>query len=244
MLLGVVSDIHGNLRALEAVADDLARQAPDAIVNLGDCASGPLQPGATLDLLRHLAWPTVRGNHDRTVLLPPAEIRSASDAHAAPHLTAGDRSWLAGLPLTLSVEGALLCHGTPTDDCQYLLEVVEATGARPAAPSEVRQILGDVRAPLVLCGHTHVPRTCQVGARQLVVNPGSVGLPAYADSWPHPHAMEAGTPHARYALVDTVKARVEHRAVRYDWSGAASDALAAGFPDWAHALATGVAAPR
>jgi hypothetical protein len=75
----------------------------------------------------------------------------------------------------------------------------------------------------------------------LVVNPGSVGWPAYGDDHPYPHVMEAGTPHARYAVVDdsTGTWHAEFRTVVYDWDGAATVADANGRPDVAAALRTG-----
>ncbi len=65
MRVAVISDIHGNLRALEAVLADIKTRSADATVNLGDCVAGPLWPQETFDLLASLAFPTVRGNHDR-----------------------------------------------------------------------------------------------------------------------------------------------------------------------------------
>ncbi len=75
----------------------------------------------------------------------------------------------------------------------------------------------------------------------LVVNPGSVGYPAYADDVPFPHVMEAGSPHARYAIVDdaTGSWQVDPRAVAYDWETAARTAEANGRPEVARALRTG-----
>jgi hypothetical protein len=75
----------------------------------------------------------------------------------------------------------------------------------------------------------------------LLVNPGSVGLPAYADESPHPHAMEAGSPHARYAIVTRSGSNwhVEHHAVVYDWNAAAELASRNHRPDWAAWLRTG-----
>ena len=65
MRIAVVADIHGNVRALRAVMDDIKQVAPDSVVNLGDCVSGPLWPRETAELLIRFDWPTVRGNHDR-----------------------------------------------------------------------------------------------------------------------------------------------------------------------------------
>ena len=77
----------------------------------------------------------------------------------------------------------------------------------------------------------------------LIVNPGSVGLPAYNDTRPLPHCMETGSPHARYAVIDREKGswRVNLLAVEYDWSAASEDARKGNRPDWAHAIASGFA---
>ena len=83
-------------------------------------------------------------------------------------------------------------------------------------------------------------------SRRLIVNPGSVGLPAYTDLEPK-HSMEMGAPHARYAVLERRKAsepwQVSFRVVAYDWNGAAERAKAKGREDWAHALRTGYAPP-
>ena len=97
----------------------------------------------------------------------------------------------------------------------------------------------------MLCGHSHLPHTLLTPRGRQVVNPGSVGLPAYRDDSPCPHAMEAGSPHARYAIVELTAAgwRVEEIAVPYGWEAAARTAAANGRPDWAGWLRTG-RAPR
>jgi hypothetical protein len=80
---------------------------------------------------------------------------------------------------------------------------------------------------------------------RLVVNPGSVGLPAYTAETPHPHAMEAGTPHARWALLERPRSgawRVELRATPYDVAAAATVAREHDRPDWAGWIETGRAA--
>src|ERR1041384_2820505 len=68
MRIAVVADIHGNVRALRAVMDDLKQVAPDRVINLGDTVSGPLEAAETADVLISLAWTTIRGNHDRWLL--------------------------------------------------------------------------------------------------------------------------------------------------------------------------------
>lgn len=243
MRIAAISDVHGNLLALDAVLADIADRAVDVTVNLGDVLSGAVLPRETADRLLPLDLPTVRGNHERQLLETPVERMGLSDRLAHDALTPEHRAWLAGLPLTLELPGDVLAfHGSPSDDLTYLLETVEPTGARPATVDEVTSRLGaHAHRRLLLCGHTHLPRALTLPTGALVVNPGSVGWPAYDDDAPHPHVMEAGTPHARYALVEAVDGRweVEHRAVEYDWDAAAAVADGNGRPDVAHALRTG-----
>jgi predicted phosphodiesterase len=94
---------------------------------------------------------------------------------------------------------------------------------------------------VVLCAHSHVPRVVRLGSGQLAVNPGSVGLPAYDQDQPYPHVMEAGSPHARYAVLQNTSRgwRVEQLAIPYDHDAAADAASANGRPDWATWLQTG-----
>jgi predicted phosphodiesterase len=248
MRLAVVSDVHGNLAALDAVVADIAARAVDVVVNLGDLLSGALQPRETADRLMASGWPTVRGNHERQLLTLDVDRMGPSDRLAHGTITLEHRVWLSALPSTLEVvPGVLAFHGTPTDDLTYLLDTVDASGARTATTQEVLERLGGYatspRWSLLLCGHTHLQRSLHLPTGALVVNPGSVGWPAYADDVPHPHVMQAGTPHARYAVVDdsTGRWRVDLRAVDYDWDGAARLAEGNGRPDVARALRTGLA---
>ncbi|HRI18748.1 MAG TPA: metallophosphoesterase [Burkholderiaceae bacterium] len=252
MRIAAISDIHGNLPALEAVLDDIRRCGVDLTVNLGDIVSGPLWPAETGARLMALALPTIRGNHERQLLTLPRERMSPADAYAAERLSEAQRAWLASLPVALQLApDVLCCHGTPDSDLDYWLETVTpgferggAPGIRSARADEARARLGsqrDASASLRLCGHTHVPRALDLGAEGLVLNPGSVGLQAYDDARPHPHVVENGSPHARWALAERVGTRwqVELHAVVYDWESAARQAEVNGRPDWADALRSG-----
>jgi len=253
MRLAAVSDIHGNLPALQAVLADIARHGVDMIVNLGDILSGPLWPVETAERLMRLDLPTIAGNHERQVLTQPRERMSAADGFTADALGDEHRAWIASLPAQRWLAAdLLLCHGTPRSDLEYWLETTAPgmgvsgfSGMRPATADEVAERLGSTQASLVLCGHTHVPRCTSSGAT-LIVNPGSVGLQAYDDGHPHPHIMEVGSPHARWALIEQTAQgwRASSHAVIYDWHAAAARAERNGRPDWAGALRTGrMAAP-
>jgi putative phosphoesterase len=246
MRIAVLADIHGNLRALEAVQADLRAQSPVLVVNLCDHLSGPLQAAATADVLMSANYLHIRGNHDRQLLDQPVEEMGPSDQAAYAQLTRMHRAWLRTLPATYEIgPNILLCHGSPHDDLEYLLEEVRADGVHLASAGVIRDRLGSVAAKLVLCGHSHIPRAVSIDDGLQIVNPGSVGVPAYIDDRPIPHCMEVGSPHARYALLDREAAgwRIHFVAVEYDWHAASEDARRANRPDWAHALATGYALP-
>jgi predicted phosphodiesterase len=253
MRIAAVSDIHGNLPALEAVLEDIARPGVDLTVNLGDLLSGPLWVAETADRLMALDLPTIAGNHERQLLTLPRERMGASDAFAAALLDERRRAWLAWLPAGLRLaDDVLCCHGTPSSDLVYFLETpvsgsadTDDRGLRAATPAEALRRAGDALAgvpqPLILCGHSHVPRVMRLADGRLVVNPGSVGLQAYAAHEPHAHRVENGSPHARYAIVERAAAgwQVELRSVPYDHACAARRAEAQQRPDWADALRTG-----
>jgi putative phosphoesterase len=242
MKIAVLSDIHGNLAALEAVLKDAAARGADEVVNLGDIFSGSLHPRETANRLIPLGLPTIRGNHERQVLTVSTDRMGPSDRHAAGALDASQLEWMKALPETLRLTGdVLMVHGTPESDLAYFLETVTETGLRAATPEEVEQRARGADCAVILCGHTHIPRAARLGDGRLIVNPGSVGLPAYEDDRPFPHAVENGSPHARYAIVErrTQGWSAELIALEYDWERAALDALANGRPDWATALRTG-----
>jgi diadenosine tetraphosphatase ApaH/serine/threonine PP2A family protein phosphatase len=158
-------------------------------------------------------------------------------------MSARHLEWFASLPLTLEpAPGVLAFHGSPTDDLVYLLETIGPEGSRPATEAEVMERLGEhAGRSLLLCGHTHLQRSMRLDVGSFVVNPGSVGWPAYDDDVPFPHVMEAGTPHARYAVVDDATGRweAEFLAIEYPWETAARIAEDNGRPDIARALLTG-----
>ena len=162
MRVAVISDVHGNLPALQAVLADIAGRGCDVLVNLGDLVSGPLWPAETLSLLMATPALTIRGNHERQ-LLEPKERMGESDRSAHAVLDADQLAWIAALPAQARLDGeVLLLHGTPRSDLGYLVERVGPEGARAARPDEVAADLDGIDARVVLCGHTHVPRSLRL----------------------------------------------------------------------------------
>lgn len=243
MRVAVLADTHGNLLALEAVLADLRAQAPDLVVNLGDLFTGPFDPAGSADAQIALGCPTLAGNHERNLL--EGDDASSSVAFARPLLSAEHMEWIRSLPKTLRLadDEVFACHGSPAGgDLDYLLEDVGSGRAVLAPDDAIRSRLAGIgSARLVLCGHTHMPRVVQVGA-VTVVNPGSIGMPAYTDDNPVQHAIETGAPHARYAVATRGPGGtwlVELRAVVYDWDRAAQQAQANGRPSVACWTSTG-----
>jgi predicted phosphodiesterase len=256
--IAVVSDIHGNLAALRAVAEDIRSEGVDEVINLGDLLSGPLQPAETAEFLMARDWITIAGNHERQLLeaFDSGAVNadpSSSDGYAATCIDPNHANWLRSLAPTLRVgDEILLVHGTPASDLVYWLETVTpdfgghgSPGIRAAGATEVRNRLKAggpeaAQARLALCGHSHVPRIVQCGPT-LIVNPGSVGLQAYDDRMPHYHQVEIGSPHARYAIVEQRAPGWQARivAVAYDWTAASQAAAGRGRREWAYALTTG-----
>ncbi|PKA41308.1 metallophosphatase family protein [Rhizobium sullae] len=243
MQFAAIADIHGNHPALAAVLADIRAQGISDIVDLGDCFSGPLGAGKTADLLIPFALPTVRGNHDRYLIEQKPEAMHASDKVAHEQLLPHHLDWLRSLPTKLVYqEEAYLCHATPGDDNLYWLESVAPEGHVFLKPQEEIEALAEgIDFPLILCGHTHIPRAVRLSHGRLIVNPGSVGCPAYNDEKPYPHKVETGHPMASYAILEKSASgwTPYFRNVPYDHMAMSTLAKANGRPDWAAALATG-----
>lgn len=245
MRIALVSDIHGNLAALEAVAADIRRRGVERVVNLGDHLSGPLLPRETAQYLMVSGWTHLAGNHERQLLaITPERLGGASDAYAREQLSEAELAWLRGLrPMLRLSEEIVLCHGTPRSDCEYFLDSVEGATAsmRLAGPAEIAERLADEASPVIACGHTHVPRSLRSATGQLLINPGSVGLQAYEDDHPVYHRVELGSNDARYAILERRAEGwiSELLAVPYDHRAMAALARQRGRLDWEQALLTG-----
>jgi len=200
MRIAVLADIHANVWALEAVLADVRKHGCAAVWNLGDILHGALKPRATNELLRSAGVTlTIRGNQDRE--LDDWMIRDMGPEAVA---------WLRGLPATVVFEDeVLLCHGSPADDCCYLLEDVSSGHPVVRDDGEIVGLLGGASQAVIVCGHTHIPRLVRLANGQKIVNPGSVGLPAYSDDSP------CGAGAQRLGASDRDGARGE--TLRLDW---------------------------
>ena len=145
MRIAVIADIHGNMPALEAVLADIQRRNVGRVIDLGDCVSGPLWLREVCDLLIVRDDLTIRGNHDRWVSGTHPSRMGASDRYAYSQLDVDHRSWLATRPTSANADqGIFACHGTPTDDNQYLIEEVSGSRLVRSHPSSIMERLGEV----------------------------------------------------------------------------------------------------
>jgi diadenosine tetraphosphatase ApaH/serine/threonine PP2A family protein phosphatase len=243
MRFAAIADVHGNHLALEAVVADIRAQGIDDIVNLGDMASGPLDARRTMDALMSLDAVHVLGNHDRYLIDRPPEKMGSWDRPAHAQLDARHLDWLRAIPATRVFRDRIfLCHATPATDEVYWLETVLPDGTiRMSTVESIERAVEAIAQPLILCAHSHLARAVRLRDGRLIVNPGSVGCPGYRDIHPHPHVVEAGTPDARYAILELVKGawHVTFRHVPYDHDAMAALARRNGQPELASALATG-----
>jgi len=243
MKFAAIADIHGNCLALEAVLDDIRSQGIDDIVNLGDHFSGPLEAGRTADILLERDLVSVRGNHDRYLIEHARGEMHSWEADAFDQLTPAHLDWLRSLPFSrVWRDQVFLCHATPEDDNRYWLEAVSPQGNVHLKPrAEIEALAQGVDQPLILCGHSHLPRAVRLSDGRMIVNPGSVGGPAYDDDQPFHHKMETGTPLASYAVLENTELgwQASFRLVAYDHMAMSRLVAANGRTDWANALATG-----
>lgn len=243
MRFAAIADVHGNTLALDAVLADIRAQGIDGIVNLGDMASGPLDARRTMDTLMALDAVHVRGNHDRYLIDRPLSAMGSWDSHAYKQLDETHLDWIRKLPATtIYRDQVFCCHATPENDETYWLDTVKPDGAvTMAAQYAVTQLAKGVSQKLILCAHTHLARAMRIGDGRLIVNPGSVGIPGFRDSHPYPHRVEAGSPEARYAILDGDGDdwRVSFRLIPYNYEAMATLARENDKPELASALMTG-----
>jgi predicted phosphodiesterase len=224
MRLAVVSDVHGNLTALEAVVADLERRAPGLVLHGGDLALMGAQAAEVVDRVRELGWPGVVGNVDDLLWnlgerarqeerAPRLRVLLAHlfDDYASAtlqQLGAERVGWLRGLPQEHREGDLLLLHASPGDLWRAPM---------PRDDDEaLRSVYGDCGARVVIYGHIHRPYVRELGDLT-VANSGSVGSPFDGD------------PRASYLLVEDGEPQVIR--VEYDVEREVALLLKSGYPD-------------
>lgn len=215
MRIAILSDIHGNLTALEAVLADLRCTAPDEVLFGGDLADSGSSPAEVLDRIRDLGCRGVFGNTDEMLVRPAALEHFAAQSKAPAALWDAIReiaavtrdalgaerlAWLAALPPSVSVGNLVLVHASP--DSAWRAPAIDAR------EGELITAFESLGKEVVAYGHTHLPGIRRLGAfvPRLVFNSGSVGLPYDGD------------PRASYLILDEQRPddQATIRRVEYD----------------------------
>lgn len=215
MKIAVMSDIHGNMEALEAVLEDIENNEITKLFICGDIAMAGPEPARTTDFCRTLQdkfeVAVIQGNTDEMIAkysgqpndkyLPPNEIMAEALKYAQNVLSNEQKSFLANLPVeyTEKVGGISikLVHGSPRKNNEDILP--------NASPDKVAEMIKDTSEDLIFCGHTHLPAVFICGS-QTVINVGSVGRPFTEE------------PKASYVILDVENANfsITHRQIKYD----------------------------
>jgi putative phosphoesterase len=239
----IISDIHGNSLALQAVLNDINSRQVDQIINLGDHVFGALEPEATAALIRQTPMVCISGNTDREILESldkPSEKENMERVKV--DLSNETINWLKSLPGTATCDDVFfVSHGTPESDNEYLLEQVTSQGVFVYNDEALIARTQHISQPVILCGHSHVNRVVYLSNGKIILNPGSVGLPAYLGNGEHRFAMESMTPHAKYAIVkvDGNSINIEQIHCTYNWQQASAAAKHNGSDKWAEFLLRG-----
>ena len=214
MHLAVLSDVHANLPALQAVLADVDRLTPAGIWVAGDLVGYNPWPNEVLQILRDRHARAIRGNHDRAALGGETfrfnELAAAAIRWTRIQLTPGSVGYLKDLDdrtRTTMPEGLVaMYHGSPRDDDEYVF---------PWSADEA--LMQKAGAPFVILGHTHLPMALKFRSG-LLVNPGSVGQPRDSD------------PRASWGLLDLARRSFTIRRVPYDIDTVATAIRRAGLP--------------
>jgi len=222
MRVAIVSDVHGNRRAFEAVLADLGEVAPDLVLHGGDLAFGGSHPAEIIDQVRSLAWAGVRGNTDEMLWAPKSLAEFAATApKLAPLLSriqemipatlasVGEERlrWLEGLPYEYSGEGFCLVHASPGDLWRAPMP--------NASDDELQSTYGSLGAGIVVYGHIHCSYIRRLKG-MTVANTGSVSQSYDGDR------------RASYLVIDGESVAI--RRVEYDVESEAEDVLHSGLP--------------
>ena len=227
--IAIVSDIHGNLSALEAVIADLRAQAPDLVVNAGDLVGNGASNAEVVERVAELGWPGIYGNTDEMLWNPE---RLAQLSSRLPHLSAmltaisdvrdftreqlgaSHLRYLQALPDSWSHSGIGVVHASPGD--AWTSPTQRSSDAELAAP------YADVAAPLVVFGHVHVPFVREVDGRT-IANAGAVSLSYDGDTRASYLLVENAAPSIRRVTYDVEKecrALAGRRHPHHEWIGA------------------------
>ncbi|MGE7946690.1 metallophosphoesterase family protein [Lysinibacillus sp. NPDC093688] len=239
MKIAVISDIHGNKDALKAVLEDIKYRNIDKVYNLGDTLYGPLFPLETYELIMSTNIKSISGNCDRILLQSSSEnptVQNVVDMLKEEH-----KSWLINLPFSIQTDDFYFCHASPENDELYMLNDIKPNGVTLKKTEEIMYLVKDIPQHIIFCGHSHLPTIVYLPNNKIIINPGSVGLPAYEEVEPFYYKIESGTPFANYTVVEkrNVEWIIEQVSIPYDTTEVIKQSEGQNRSDWARALKCG-----
>jgi putative phosphoesterase len=229
MRVGIISDVHGNRLALDAVLAELEEEDIDRIICLGDVAVGP-QPAEAVAGVRDLGCPVVMGNWDAAFLgkMPEpkdkvGEMLVEISEWWAAFLSPEDREFMESfeptIEMSLGSRPALCFHGSPKSFDDWIFATTPE--------EELRPMFDEVEAPVLVGGHTHVQMMRRYNG-SVIINPGSVGL-AFREWWPRPVRI---SPWAEYGILGGEDGRlsIDLRRAPFDVDAFLAMSLESGMP--------------
>lgn len=243
--IAVISDIHGNSLALQAVLEDFEKQHVSKVLNLGDSLYGPLNPEETFKLIAEHEMISISGNQDRFILENEGKFGKSNPTLAFVQNSLSQKAfdWLKTLEPNKVLQNIYLCHGNLKQDDLPLIIKFEKGEIVQKSQEELEDEVEKLKVDIILCGHTHVPEILKLSAsNKFLINPGSVGLPAYVDDSPVYHRMESNSPFAKYVIIELEESQVvsmTQRNIKYDHEKASKIAKKNGRPDWGYWIRTG-----
>ncbi|MCL6479524.1 MAG: YfcE family phosphodiesterase [Peptococcaceae bacterium] len=228
MKIAVISDIHSNIAALEAVWKDIQEKKVNAVFCCGDLVGYAPFPNEVISFIREKQIPCVMGNYDDAIgyarLICGCDFKDAkaqelgerSIAWTRQHVTEENKNFLRDLPREIQFNNGKyrikIVHGSPRRLNEYLHD--------DTSYEYLKELLDEAQADVLICGHTHIPYHKKPDAGKHVVNAGSVGKPKHGD------------PQAVYALVEVDKeVKVKFHKVPYEFESVASAIEASGLPE-------------
>jgi putative phosphoesterase len=216
MLIGLISDVHSNIVALQAVLEELDELNVKTILHAGDIVGYNPYPDETIDVFKKKKIVSILGNHDRAFMTGDTSDFNPY-ARAAMEWTRNVASqdslnYILRLKDTVTIvanrERIVLFHKSPNIFQEYIF------------PEDVTpDLLSDINGSVLVLGHTHIPYMREYGTGGMIVNPGSVGQP------------RDGNPDASFAVLDTVTRKIELKRKKYDFEKVIRDIFAAHLPD-------------
>lgn len=231
MKIAIISDIHGNIDALNSVLADIQTENCSKIFCLGDVVMAGPEPSETIkkinELMQSKDFYIIQGNTDKMLsvfsfdtynaILKTNTVMGSAYLADSKQLTQEEKDFLANLPAQQEIElfgiKILLVHGSPRKNNENIYPNL--------AIEEVEKMLEGTNADIIFCGHTHMPCGYQTNTNQTVVNVGSIGRPF------------SETPDSCYAVMDIDEAnltyKVKHKFVKYDVNSAAKKIMQRNF---------------